>query len=443
MKLFTQLLCVLLFLFYNFSWSATVKDRQGAVLQDRERMEKSGRWIYNDIEIGFKKAKEQNKPLLVTFRCVPCLACIGMDTEVLLENSQISFLLDQFICLRIINANKLDLTKFQFDYDLSFSVLTFNPDGTLYNRFGSWKHQKDPQDKTTESFESALKGALAIHSDYPKNKALLLGKQGKPHKYKSPLSIPGIKGKFKEELDWNGQVVRSCVHCHQINDSLNWHARDRKLNLAPEQIYPYPSCEILGLTLGNEFPLRAEKISSDSPADLAGFKKGDQILQVSGQFITTEADMSWALHNIPNSVNEIPILVQRASRKGILKVKLSSNWKNNSDISRRVGTWTKRALAFGGMKLEEIDNSTKRSFGLRSDSLALEAKHVGQYNKHALAKRAGWKKGDILIEVEGRTDRMTESQLIGWILERRRPGQNLNGVAIRSGKKIKLTIPVQ
>ena len=238
-------------------------------------------------------------------------------------------------------------------------------------------------------------------------------------------------------------MVRSCVHCHQINDSLNWHARDRKLTLAPEQIYPYPSCEILGLTLGNEFPLRAEKILSDSPADLAGFKNGDQILQVSGQFITTEADISWALHNIPNSANEIPILVQRESRKGILKVKLSSDWKNNADISRRVGTWTKRALAFGGMKLEEIDDPTKISLGLRTDYLALEAKHVGQYNKHALAKRAGWKKGDILIEVEGTSDRMSESQLIGWILERRRPGQNLNGVALRSGKKIKLTIPVQ
>ena len=432
-----------MFFLANSLWGATVKDRQKAVLDDRTKMEKNDRWIYNDIDIAFKTAKEQSKPLLVTLRCVPCLACIGMDTEVLLENSRITSLLDQFICLRIINANKLDLTKFQFDYDLSFSVLTFNPDGTLYNRFGSWKHQKNPEDKTTKSFESALKGALALHAEYPKNKPLLLGKQGEPSKYKSPLYIPGIKGKFKEELDWNGQVVRSCVHCHQINDSLNWHARDRKLTLAPEQIYPYPSCEILGLTLGNEFPLRVEKISSDSPSDLAGLKKGDRILQVSGQSITTEADISWVLHNIPNTANEIPILVQRESRKGILKVKLPPDWKNNSDISRRVGTWTKRALAFGGMKLDEIDDSTKISLGLRTDSLALEAKHVGQYKKHALAKRAGWRKGDILIEVEGRTDRMSESQLIGWILKRRRPGQNLNGVAIRSGKKLNLAIPVQ
>ena len=416
MKLCPPLFSVLLCLFYNFCWSATVKDRQGSVLKDREKMEKSDRWIYNDIDTAFKRSKEQNKPLLVTLRCVPCLACIGMDTEVLLESSRISFLLDQFVCLRIINANKLELSKFQFDYDLSFSVLTFNSDGTLYNRFGSWKHQKDPEDKTTKSFESALKGALALHAEYPKNKARLLGKQGKPHKYKNPLSIPGIKGKFKEELDWNGQVVRSCVHCHQINDSLNWHARDEKLTLEPEQIYPYPSCEILGITLGNEFPLQVEKISSDSPADLAGLKKGDLILQLSGQSITTEADISWALHNTDAFAKEIKILVQRGVRKGILEIKLSPGWKNDSDISRRVGTWTKRALAFGGMKLEEIDNSTKRSFGLRPDSLALEAKHVGQYNKHALAKRAGWKKGDILIEVEGRTNRMSESQLIGWIL---------------------------
>jgi hypothetical protein len=39
--------------------------------------------------------------------------------------------------VRVINANSLDLAKFQFDYDLSFSTIFFNADGTVYGRFGS------------------------------------------------------------------------------------------------------------------------------------------------------------------------------------------------------------------------------------------------------------------------------------------------------------------
>ncbi len=94
----------------------------------------------------------------------------------------------------------------------------------------------------------------------------------------------------------------------------------------------------------------------------------------------------------------------------------------------------KKSIGLWGYEIEEIDDPTKISLGLRTDYLALEAKHVGQYNKHALAKRAGWKKGDILIEVDGRTNRMSESQLIGWILKKK-TRQNLNGVALRSGKR--------
>jgi hypothetical protein len=64
----------------------TVKDREGAIRADKAKMEKSDRWVYNDVESGFSEAKKSGKPLMVVLRCVPCLACMGMDTGVLLEN---------------------------------------------------------------------------------------------------------------------------------------------------------------------------------------------------------------------------------------------------------------------------------------------------------------------------------------------------------------------
>ena len=53
--------------------------------------------------------------------------------------------------------------------------LLFNGVGTVYGRFGSWQHQKDPRNKTTASFRQALAAGLAIHKNYPANQAALAG----------------------------------------------------------------------------------------------------------------------------------------------------------------------------------------------------------------------------------------------------------------------------
>src|SRR6187455_560614 len=113
------------------SMAQAVKDREGAVRQDRATMEKDGRWLYNDFQRGFAEAKRTGKPLLVVLRCVPCLACAGIDSAVLLQETDLAPLLDQFVCVRVINANALDLSLFQFDYDLSFTTMFFNGDGTV------------------------------------------------------------------------------------------------------------------------------------------------------------------------------------------------------------------------------------------------------------------------------------------------------------------------
>src|SRR3954468_8205665 len=133
----------------------TAKDRESAVRGDRAAMENDARWIYNDYKKGFEKAKWEGKPLLVVLRCVPCLACAGIDASVLNE-PDLQPLLDKFVCVRLINANALDLSIFQVDYDVSFSTIFFNGDGTVYGRYGSWTHQKSPQDKTTAGFKKAM-----------------------------------------------------------------------------------------------------------------------------------------------------------------------------------------------------------------------------------------------------------------------------------------------
>src|SRR5215217_6741425 len=134
-------------------------------------MEFDPRWIYNDVQRGFEEAKTTGKPLLVVLRCVPCLSCMGIDATIL-TSEELQPVLDRFVCVRVINANDLDLSLFQFDYDLSFSTMFFNADGTIYGRYGSWKHQRDAQNATIAGYKAALLAAADLHRGYPQNKSL-------------------------------------------------------------------------------------------------------------------------------------------------------------------------------------------------------------------------------------------------------------------------------
>ncbi|MEY4483775.1 MAG: hypothetical protein RL693_1227, partial [Verrucomicrobiota bacterium] len=115
----TSALILAAFCLTSFAGAESVKDREGAVRNDKATMEKNGRWIYNDIDAAFAKAKETGKPLMVVLRCVPCVSCMELDADVVELKGGLEPLADEFICARIINANTLDLSLFQFDYDVS------------------------------------------------------------------------------------------------------------------------------------------------------------------------------------------------------------------------------------------------------------------------------------------------------------------------------------
>src|SRR5688572_20013917 len=313
------------------AFAETVKDRKAAVLDDRAKMQENTAWIYNDWQRGFEEAKKTGKPLLVVLRCIPCLACAGIDAGVLTEE-ELQPLLRQFVCVRLINANTLDLSLFQFDYDLSFSTMFFNGDGTVYGRYGSWTHQKNSQDRTTAGYKQALEGALAIHRRYPSNKDSLKGKQGRPMPVTDPLQLPQLAGKYKRELDWDGKVVQSCVHCHQVSDAIRAMHREKKEAIPQKWVYPMPSPETIGLKFFPQFPTRVMRIAEGWPSEKAGFLPGDELVEFAGQPIISEADVAWVLHNAANAVT-LSAKIRRDGSERILKMELPDGWRSKSDIS--------------------------------------------------------------------------------------------------------------
>ena len=420
-----------------------VKDREGAVRQDRAKMENDARWIYNDYRKGFAEAKRTGKPLMVVLRCVPCLACSGIDAEVLKQaEHELAPLLNQFICVRVMNANDLDLALFQFDYDLSFSTMFFNGDGTIYGRYGSWTHQHEFQNTTIAGYQRALEGALAIHRGYPANKATLAAKQGGPIPFKKPVEIPSLAAKYKPDLDWEGKVMQSCVHCHQIGDAIRASYRDQKKTIPAEWIFPLPSPETIGLTLEPDQAARVKSVATSSIAAKAGIQSGDEIISLAGQPPISIADVSWALHHAPDS-GAFAVEIERGGAKKSLSLDLPANWRTKSEISRRAGTWPMRGMALGGLILEEAPDATRTHHDIGKDKLALRVKGLGQYGKNAAAKNAGFQKDDVLIEIDGKSDRVTEGELIGRLLQAHQPGEKIKAIVLRGSERKELSLPMQ
>jgi serine protease Do len=439
MKAFTAL--AVLAMPFSALQAETVKDREGAVRGDKATLEADPRWNYNDVEGGFRLAKTTGKPLLVLLRCVPCLSCAGMDAAVLAE-PELRPLLDEFICVRLINANALDLSRFQFDYDLSLSVLIFHGDGTVLGRYGSWSHQKDPQNKSLSSLQKALKTALELHHGYPANREALAGKQSTPLPYATPVEFPHLATKYSTQLDWQGKVVQSCVHCHMIGDALRAHHRTLSQPMPLELIYPHPSAEVLGISLAAEEVASVESVLAGSAAEKAGLKPGDHFTALAGQPLISQADISHALHRAPDS-GTLKASVKRGEATLELTIMLEAGWRSRSDISRRVGSWPMRAMAFGGMKMDDLSDAERETLGLTREQMALRIHHVGQYGAHAAAKKAGFQKDDILIEAGELKTRLTESAIIGALLRHHHPGEKLPATVLRGAQRVELQLPQQ
>ena len=161
-----------------------------------------------------------------------------------------------------------------------------------------------------------------------------------------------------------------------------------------------------------------------------------------GAPIVSIADFAWALHRAGES-GPLNANVTRAGKAQSLVLNLPTGWRSKADISKRVGTWPMRAMAFGGMVLTDLTDEERLTRSLSKDKLGLFVKGLGQYGKHATAKNAGFRKDDVLVELNGKSARITEGELIGQLLQTTKPGEKLKATVLRGDQRVELLLPMQ
>ena len=352
--------------------------------------------------------------------------------------------MQDFVCVRVVQANAMDLSLFQFDYDMSFATHFLNADRTVYARYGSRRGNEEEADDemSMEGLRETMAGVKSLHAGYPANKASLAGKQPRPEvAYPVPEAHP-LLNKYKSKLDYDGKVAGSCVHCHQIRDVERQALRESGNVLPHKLLTPFPMPSVLGFEMDPKAAATVASVAAESLAANAGLAQGDKILQMNAQPILSLADIQWVLHHFADS-GVLTLRVRRGESDRDVILRLEKGWDAASVIDWRVSTWDLRRMGFGGMRLVSMGADERQELGIQSGKMALLAMNVGQYGDHAVAKKAGLEKGDVIVSFDGVDDDVSEGDLLRSVLGKRKRGESVELVYRRDGKEKKATIKLQ
>ncbi len=255
--------------------------------------------------------------------------------------------MNQFVRVRLIQCNSVDLNLFHFDYDLTFAAFFLNADKTLYGRYGTRSsHDEAEKDVSIEGFAKAMEKALALHRAYPGNRTALEGKKAPYSEFAIPQDYPHLEGRFQPWLDFEGKVAASCIHCHMVRDADRRYRRHQGSPLSDKAIYPWPMPQVLGLHLDPKEIATVGRVEEGSAAEAAGLRVDDQILTMAGQPIVSIADVQWVLHQAQEP-SSIAMTLQRGPDVLSRSLLLARGWRRDSDISWRTTSWDLRRMAAG------------------------------------------------------------------------------------------------
>ena len=199
--------------------------------------------------------------------------------------------------------SNVDITSFQFDYDLVFAVMFMNGNGRVYSRYGGRTPWNSESRVSLAGLQYTMRQVLENHVPTLRPKV--------------PPGPPVLAHALSPR--------RSCMHCHEVWEGLRRREKQQG-TFDPQSLFVYPRPENIGLTLDIDAGNLVQQVKPDSPCDRVGIVAGDTITQIGDYRIFSQADVSWALHNAPDQ-GRIPIQFTRHETTAAATLSLDKHWK--------------------------------------------------------------------------------------------------------------------
>ena len=338
-----------------------------------------------------------------------------------------SELLDRFVCVRAVEMEGVDLSLFQFDYDMTWLAFFCNADRTIYGRYGTRASAGADTgvDVSVAGFERALEGALEVHAGYPANRASLAGKVGPKPPATEIRSFPIFKSRFAEP------PPRGCAHCHHVWEALRSVPRDARKPVPDELLWIYPKPDRLGLVLALDEMATVRSVTAGSAAAKAGFQAGDRIATLDGQPMISIADVQWVLQHAATP-GDLAAEVERGKGRERLTLHLAEGWRRGEDISWRTSTRVLRPFGWEPATAEQ-----RKAAGAKDGELCVR---VRGFPALGVAKRADMAVGDLVVEIDGNPAAINENEWLAYLFQKKVRGEPVWLTLVRDGKRMKLKL---
>ena len=176
----------------------------------------------------------------------------------------------QFVCVRVTDMRGVDLSRYVFDFDLTFAALTMHADGTIYHRYGSRDYRSADVWQSLPSLQFMLQESLRAHGNREASKKAEA----------SGASFGWVKAKegravvMEKIPSYQKRDQGKCIHCHSVHPAFYEEAVAAR-KWKPEQKWVYPDPERIGIDLDRDQQRLITRVQKESIADQAGIKRGD------------------------------------------------------------------------------------------------------------------------------------------------------------------------
>ena len=333
------------------------------------------------------------------------------------------------MCLRIVRMRGVDLTLFQFDYDLTWAGLFLESDGTILGRYGAGARDSMHYN-SLDGLKNAMIRALDLHQNIKKYRPLLAGKKDQNVVFKLPRDLPhsGIKKTLK-----NDTKRKNCVHCHMVQEGLNY-ALELEPGYHPDRVRSrFPAPEGFGVVLDVDHGLRVKQVLPNTGAKSAGIKPGDELVEASGQTLISVADFIWSLRSVPDP-GVAKVTIRRDGKLQKLSVALQKGWKPG-DLAWRESVYAMRPKL--QLWVEPAPQKARRNAKIAENRLALRVR--GVFGKEV--RKAGFKVGDLVIGVSDWHPNVSPPEFNQYLkLNYYKSGSEIPIVVARGGRRVTLTL---
>ncbi len=315
--------------------------------------------------------------------------------------------------LRIGNMRGVDLSIFDFDYDLQWHALMLSPGGEVLGRFGGRDADTPAKYQTLPGLRRSLEAALERFTTRKDVKT--------PRTPKRAEDYPAA-----EKLHDN-----ACIHCHHVNEfRRDLLQREKRWSL--DEVWVYPQPENLGLTLDLDRGDRVVSVERKTPAANLGIKAKDVLLRIGMTPIASVADVQHGLHKAPKN-GEVPIIWKSGAdeRKGVLT--LAEGWRK-TDVSWR---WSLKSLSPNPSLIgEDLGVDERKRLGLEPGQLAY--RHINFLTP--AGRHAGLQANDIIVGIGDQKMSMTARQFETHIRLYHKVGQEITLNVLRGKEHVKLKL---